>query len=126
LGYTLGSEALGKLGLGIQHTRYRKSVSDPQELQQAQSESRLWLPNATFSVNAGPSMVVFGSFVRGLEEAESAPETALNRSQLPDATRTEQRDLGARFRLPLDVIFTLAYFDISKPYLTLDNSAGPV
>jgi iron complex outermembrane receptor protein len=121
LGYTLGSATLGKFGLGIQRTRYRKSVSDPQELPQAQSESRLWLPNATFSVNAGPNMVVFGSFVRGLEEAESAPETALNRSQLPDATRTEQRDLGARLRLPLDAIFTLAYFDISKPYLTLDN-----
>lgn len=76
--------------------------------------------NAALSLALTRKLTVFGSVARGMEEADIAPDRAVNRSEAPAAINTRQEELVVSYS-PLESITVLSgLFRISKPYYNLD------
>jgi iron complex outermembrane recepter protein len=60
------------------------------------SRDRPWLLNIAVIANVTRGLSTFGSFTRGLEESEVAPEIAFNRDEAPPALLTNQLHAGLR------------------------------
>lgn len=122
LDYQLRVRDVGQFSAGIQKVDYRKHVMTPGG-PAPESRDAPWLFNASASVDLTSSMMIYGSYTRGLEESDVAPETAINRDEAPPAIRTRQFDIGARVRF--DGMTVIAgTFDIERPYYGVD--AGEV
>ena len=109
---------VGELGVGLQKTNYRKTISPPDTAPiVTRAHPLLW--NATLAVNLLRGLVAYGGYTRGLEDSGVAPEIAVNRSEAPPALLTSQRDLGLRYALgPMRLV--VGGFDVRKPYFNLD------
>ncbi len=110
---------IGEAGFSIQKTDYRKRLQKP-AAPLATAEDRPWLYNVTAAGYLGPSLAVFGSFARGLEESGVAPSNALNRNELMPAIRTTQGDVGLRYALAPGIKLVASVFDMRKPYFNFD------
>lgn len=121
VGYHAMLAGSGELDLGLQHTDYRKRVSPP-GAQPIFAHDRLWLFNAAATLQVASNLVVYAGTSRGLEEAQIAPETAVNRDEAPPAIRTRQVDGGLRWRAERGVDLVAGLFSIEKPYDGLDAS----
>ena len=119
LGYEGRWRGVGELSLGIQRTSYRKAVVRPSGALPV-TEASPWLFNGTLSVLAGPSLVFYAGYSKGLEESPVAPEVATNRGEAPPAIITRQKDAGFRFRLSQSLNLVAGVFDVRKPYFALD------
>lgn len=109
---------LGQLNIGVQRSDYRKTVLTPGGALPV-SRDRPWLFNVAATVDLRPSLAIYASLTRGLEESNVAPETAINRDEAPPAIRTRQIDAGLRWRIgPTTLIASV--FQIEKPYYGLD------
>jgi len=76
--------------------------------------------NAALSIDLNSALTLYGSLTRGMEEADVAPDRAINRSESPAAIDTKQEEVVLRYA-PSDAITLLAgLFRISKPYYNLD------
>ncbi|QAY75276.1 TonB-dependent receptor domain-containing protein [Sphingosinicella sp. BN140058] len=111
----------GELDLGLQHTDYRKRVSPPGAAPIV-AHDRLWLFNAAATVEIASGLAVYAGTSRGLEEAQIAPETAVNRDEAPPAIRTRQVDGGFRWHAAPGFDLVAGLFSIAKPYDGLDAS----
>lgn len=108
----------GQLNLGLQRSDYRKTVEAPAGPLPV-SREKPWLFNAAATVEVAGPLALYGSYTRGLEESEVAPDIALNRDEAPPAIRTRQLDAGVRLRAgPMTLI--AGGFAIEKPYYGLD------
>jgi iron complex outermembrane receptor protein len=119
LGYEGRWRGVGELSLGIQRTFYRKKVVRPSGALPV-TEASPWLFNGTVSVLAGPSLVFYAGYSKGLEESPVAPEIATNRGEAPPAIITRQKDAGFRLKLSKSVNLVAGLFDVRKPYFALD------
>ena len=109
---------VGEIGLGLQKTDYRKTISPP-DAPPIVTRAKPWLWNATLAVNLVKGLVAYGGYTRGLEDSGVAPEIAVNRSEAPPALQTSQRDLGLRYAFgPMRLV--VGAFDVRKPYFNLD------
>ncbi|HEY0627763.1 MAG TPA: TonB-dependent receptor [Sphingomicrobium sp.] len=112
---------VGEVSLGVQRTRYRKQVTDPDPtVTFPESRDSPWLPTATAAVYLNPRLALYGGFTRGLEESAAAPIEAVNRSDAPPAIRTRQVDGGIRWLVSPGLSAVAGLFRISKPYFNLD------
>ncbi len=112
---------VGELGVGIQKTQYRKSVTDPDPaIVLPVTRDSPWLISATAATNLTPKLALYAGYVRGLEESPVAPSDALNLNEAPPAIRTEQKDGGVRWEISSGVTAVLGVFDITKPYFNVD------
>lgn len=57
---------------------------------------------------------LYASYVEGLEESGQAPATASNAFQLLDPAKSEQREVGAKFKIGQNSLAQIAYFDIDR------------
>ena len=120
LGYQLLWRDLGEFSLGLQKTRYRKSVVTPTEaLPETRDNPFLW--SATAAAYLTRSLAIYGGYTRGLEESDVAPANASNRNEAPPAIRTRQQDIGFRYALLPRLSLIVGLFDIEKPYFNLDS-----
>jgi iron complex outermembrane receptor protein len=120
LGYQLLWRDLGELSLGVQKTRYRKSVVTPTEaLPETRDNPFLW--SATGAVYVSDKFAVYGGYTRGLEESDVAPANAINRNEAPPAIRTRQQEIGVRYAIAPRLSLIVGLFDIEKPYFNLDS-----
>lgn len=109
---------VGEVGLGLQRTDYRKTISPP-NAPAIVTRAHPWLWNATLAVNLFRGLVAYGGYTRGLEDSGVAPEIAVNRSEAPPALLTSQRDVGLRYAFgPMRLV--VGGFDVRKPYFNLD------
>ncbi len=120
IAYGLQWDKIGELGLGLQRTKYSKVEAQP-DLPITYYQADPWLQNATLAINIGSTVVVYGSYTRGLEDSGVAPDTATNRGQPLPAIKTLQQDIGLRWTPTDSTKLIIGYFDISKPYLTTDS-----
>jgi iron complex outermembrane receptor protein len=111
------------LGLGILSDHYRRDVRlAPATVDVDRTSPRLL--NVRLETERSRPLVVYGSFVQGLEDSALAPVSAANRNEPPPATRTWQVDGGVRWvsgwstEEKLQVL--LGAFDIHKPYFNSD------
>jgi iron complex outermembrane receptor protein len=121
LGYQLLWREVGEVSLGVQKTRYSKSVVTPAEtLPETKASPMLW--SATAAAYITDRLAIYGGYTRGLEESDVAPANATNRNEAPPAIRTRQQDIGIRYALSPRLSLILGLFDIEKPYFNLDNA----
>jgi iron complex outermembrane receptor protein len=116
LSYSLAWHGLGEMTLGVQRTHYVKTVEG------VRGSSTATLPYISATVPLGEKLSLYGSFVRGLEDAGTAPNYATNANMVLPANRTRQHDFGLRFAPAKGTVLILGYFDIAKPYIALDRS----
>ena len=109
---------VGEVSIGLQKTRYRKTITPP-EGEAIVTRADPWLLNGTLALNLVRGVVAYAGYTRGLEDSAVAPEIAVNRSEAPPALRTSQRDLGLRFAFgPMRLV--VGAFDVRKPYFNVD------
>lgn len=126
LSYSLAWQGLGEMTLGVQRTHYVKTVTQPAAgatgPQAVRGSSVATLPYASATVPLGARLSLYGSYVRGLEDAGTAPNFATNANMVLSANRTRQFDFGLRFAPAKGTVLIVGYFDIAKPYIALDRS----
>ena len=105
----------GSFALGVLNDHYRRTVRMPTGESDTDQTSP-WLINMRLAVNAGRHLIVYGSYVQGLEDSAVAPVSAENRNEPPPATRTWQLDGGVRYAPSDQLQLILGAFDIHKPY----------
>lgn len=120
LDYQAIARGLGQFSIGLQKLNYRKQVVTPHGPAPV-ARDKPWLLNATAVIDLTPELSVYGSFSRGLEESDVAPETAVNRDEAPPAIRTRQVDAGIKQRLA-GMTLIAGVFDIKRPYYGVDGS----
>lgn len=121
IGYSLAWRGLGELTLGLQRTHYVKRVANP-GVPLASGTSNVTLPSASAALNLARGLTLYGSFVRGLEDAGSAPGYAANAYQVLPAIRTSQYDVGLRWSPVKDTTLIAGYFWIRKPFIDIDQA----
>jgi iron complex outermembrane recepter protein len=121
LGYQAEYADLGQISAGLQRVDYRKNVTTPTGPRPT-SRDRPWLVNVAATANLSSNLSLFGSFTRGLEESDVAPEIAVNRDEAPPALRTRQVDAGVRARFGT-LTLIVGVFDIERPYYGVDGSS---
>jgi iron complex outermembrane receptor protein len=121
LAYQADYAGLGQISAGLQKVDYRKSVTTPSG-PRPDSRDKPWLVNVAATANISRNISLFGSYTRGLEESEVAPEIALNRDEAPPALRTKQIDVGLKTKIGPITLITGA-FDIQRPYYGVDGES---
>ena len=121
LSYSLKWKDLGEVTAGLQYTHYVKRVAAP-GLGLARGVSDVNLPYLSAALTLTPRLTIYGSYVRGLENAGTAPGYASNANQVLPAIRTKQYDLGLRWSPLKETTVILGYFQIAKPYIDIDTA----
>lgn len=103
---------------GIQWVDYRNSAASDSERSTSHERPRLY--NASFGVLFPGSSEVYASYVRGMEEAGTAPNSSVNRNEVLPALMAEQRELGFRTAIHRMLLIGAA-FEISKPATGFDE-----
>ena len=116
LSYSLAWKGFGEMTLGVQRTHYVKTVAG------VRGSSVATLPYASATVPLSGQLSLYGSYVRGLEDAGTAPNFATNANMVLSANRTRQFDFGVRFAPAKGTVLIVGYFDIAKPYIALDRA----
>jgi iron complex outermembrane receptor protein len=96
LSYSLKWKGLGEFTAGLQRTHYVKVVVAP-GLPIARGTSDETLPYFSAAATLTPRLTIYGSYVRGLEDAGTAPGYASNANQVLPAISTRQYDFGLRW-----------------------------
>lgn len=121
LSYSLKWKGLGEFTAGLQRTHYVKRVAAP-GLPTARGTSDENLPYFSAAATLTPHLTIYGSYVRGLEDAGTAPGYASNANQVLPAIRTKQYDLGLRWSPVKETTVIVGYFQIAKPYIDIDTT----
>jgi len=121
LAYQGSWKGVGELDLGLEKSRYRKTVTSPTGVLPT-SRDAPWLFNASAALQISKAVSLYSGVSRGLEESDVAPSVAVNRNEAPPAIRTRQIDAGARWVLAPHMTLIAGAFRIDKPYYGLDAS----
>jgi iron complex outermembrane receptor protein len=121
LSYSLKWKGLGEVTAGAQRSHYVKRVDIP-GTGLVSGSSDVTLPYFSAALTPSDKLTFYGSFVRGLEDAGTAPSFATNANAVLPAIRTRQYDFGVRWSPFKDTTVILGYFSITKPYIDLDVS----
>ncbi|WP_137680994.1 hypothetical protein [Aurantiacibacter suaedae] len=78
--------------------------------------------NGSLALALTGRLTLFGALARGMEEADVAPDRAVNRAEAPAAINTRQEELVVRYDPDDAVTLLLGAFRISKPYYNLDTA----
>jgi len=112
-------KGVGELDLGVEKSRYRKTVTPPTGALPT-SRDAPWLFNASASLQLSRTVSLYSGISRGMEESDVAPSVAINRDEAPPAIRTRQIDAGLRWALAPHMTLIAGAFRIDKPYYGLD------
>lgn len=121
LSYTLAWGEFLTYSAGVQRTHYKKSVHAPEQAAKDRKTDK-WLPSTALTVRLAPDWVAYGSYTKGLEENGQAPDYAANRLEVLPALLTRQYDAGIKWSPFPSTSLIAGYFDIRKPYFSLDQN----
>jgi len=110
---------VGSFAVGVLDDHYHRSVLVPGESVDTDRTGPR-LVNLRMTMDVGRAVILYGSFVQGLEDSALAPVSADNRNEPPPATRTRQVDGGLRWAPSEKFALILGAFDIHKPYFNVD------
>lgn len=111
---------VGEAILGLQKTDYQKEIDQP-GLARVGTRDDPWLVSAALAAHLSPTLALYASYTRGLEESGVAPDSAANRNEALPAIRTQQVDAGVRWALRPDLKLVAGLFKVEKPYFTTDE-----
>jgi iron complex outermembrane receptor protein len=119
--YGLFWAGVGEINMGVQKTYYHREVQQP-GLPLATSQANPVLYNASGNVFITPQLALYGSYTKGLEEAGTAPASAVNRGEAMPASLTQQVDAGLRYALTPRLSLVAGVFQVEKPYFNVNTS----
>ena len=123
IGYGAEWARHGSISLSLSKSHYRKAVTFANPaLPVTRTGDDPWLYSIGGRLFLTDGLVLYGGYVRGLEESLIAPEIAVNRGEAPPAILTRQMDAGIRYRLTHDFTIIAGVFSVKKPYFNLDRS----
>ena len=112
---------MGEVTAAAQKVNYKKTVKPPAGSFIITDDAPL-LHNFALAITPTNRLVLYSSFARGLEDANTAPPDAANSGEAPPAIRTMQWDAGFRYTLTPRLKLIAGYFHIQKPYFNVDPS----
>ena len=112
---------VGELIVGVQKTRYRKTVDDPYTAFPVVRDAPVLL-SAAGALYITPQLAAYASYARGLEDGPIAPSNAVNFNDIAPAFRTTQNDAGLRWKVSKGVTLVGGVFAVKKPYWNLDSA----
>ena len=121
LAYNLFWTGHANLDVSISRTSYRKSVNfaDPALRDSLTTDTPvLWNVAASYALTR--RLTLYAGLAHGQEEAQIAPDIAINRDEAPPALRTRQVEAGLRYALSPHLGLVAGVFSITKPYYNLD------
>lgn len=121
LSYNLFWAGHANFDASISKTSYRKALdfADPARLDAITRDAPvLW--NVAASYALARQLTLYAGVARGQEEAQIAPDIAINRDEAPPALRTRQVEAGLRYALTPHLGLVAGVFSITKPYYNLD------
>ena len=110
-------QGLGSFAVGVLRDHYQRTVTEPGRVDAQRTTPAL--VNMRLEVERIRSLVLYSSYVQGLEDSALAPLSADNRNEPPPATRTWQLDGGVRWAPTGALQVILGAFDIHKPYFNV-------
>lgn len=116
ISYEARMQEWATLNVGIQKVEYEKRTQASGKT----SKDAPLLYNVAATWTPRKWLTAYASHTKGLEDAGSAPDYAVNRAQVMPAIRTAQSDAGLLWRLGPNLRLVTGYFDVAKPYLDLD------
>nr|WP_305958999.1 TonB-dependent receptor [Aurantiacibacter sp. 219JJ12-13]MDP5262398.1 TonB-dependent receptor [Aurantiacibacter sp. 219JJ12-13] len=111
-----------QVDVGASQVKYRKDIdfADPAATDISVRTSPVaW--NAALSLTPASGVTIYASLTRGLEEADVAPDRAINRAEAPAAIRTRQEEFVLRVEPVAGWTLLAGAFRITKPYYNLDD-----
>jgi iron complex outermembrane recepter protein len=111
---------VGSAAIGVLKDDYQRSAEVPLSTPETFHTMPLLL-NMRVALQAGRSLIFYGSYTQGLEDSALAPLIAINRGEPPAAGRTWQVDGGVRYAPDEKLRVIFGAFDIHKPYLNVDS-----
>lgn len=115
-------KGVGQLNVGVQKTKYRKQIDQPQ-LESFITSDSPWLYNVAGAWTLSDQVSFYGGYTLGLEESGVAPQSAINRNEALPAIRTQQQDIGLRWAINPELKLIVGFFDVRKPYYSLDANS---
>jgi iron complex outermembrane receptor protein len=109
--------------VGLQRASYEKTAL-PASGGAFTSRQTAWLWNASVAGNVTSRLVAYAGMSRGLEDSGTAPNNASNRGQPLPALITAQSEAGLRYRFAGGISLLAGWFEIEKPYFSVDPSDG--
>lgn len=119
--YSMRWKTILQLNMGVQHADYSRHDVQP-GVSPASLNDSPWMQNLTMSVSVSPTLAVYGSYTRGLEDNGIAPDSAANRGQPLPVIKSRQYDMGISWTPADNTKLIVGYFDITKPYVTGDSN----
>lgn len=121
LSYNLFWTGHANFDASISKSTYRKAVdfADP-TLRDSLTRDTPLLWNVAASYALTRRLTLYAGLARGQEEAQIAPDVAINRDEAPPALRTKQVEAGFRYALTPHLGLVAGVFSITKPYFNLD------
>jgi iron complex outermembrane receptor protein len=121
LGLTLEErwQGVGSFAVGVLDDHYHRSVWVP-DTGPDEDRTTPRLVNMRLTIDAARTLLLYSSFVQGLEDSALAPVSANNRNEPPPATRSSQVDGGLRWTPAERFALIVGGFDIRKPYFNVD------
>jgi len=114
---------LVRINLGLLRTDYEKSFTNSENVQRT-TKSKPLLYNVSAAWRPFEPVELYGSYIKGLEEAGVAPASAANRFEVLDPITVTQRELGIRLFFLEGLTAVIAGFDTRKPYLGLEGNTN--
>lgn len=113
--YSLQWSNKAEITAGLQKSLYSRKFGKSNAAPVSTS-SEPWLYNATLSYYATRSLVLYGSYTKGMEEFGTAPDNAVNGGAPLPAALTSQVDAGVRYTITPGLTFVAGVFEVKKPY----------
>ncbi|HET9330592.1 MAG TPA: TonB-dependent receptor, partial [Steroidobacteraceae bacterium] len=110
-------QQLGSFAVGVLRDHYQRTVTEPGRTDAQRTTPAL--ASLRLEFEGIHKLVLYSSYVQGLEDSALAPLSADNRNEPPPATRTWQLDGGLRWAPNGTVQVILGAFDIRKPYFNV-------
>lgn len=102
--------------LGATYSRINtRSLGQDGLRQQPDYNQGRWSPSASLLFKPMPWLTLYGSYIEGLEQGGTAPETSVNYGTMMAPMVSRQYEVGAKAQLG-GVLLTTALFDIEKAY----------
>lgn len=122
-GYSLTRPRSFAIDLGLSLAQNRKEIRFAALTAPVISRATPLTGSLTGNVNITDRLTAYGGYIRGFEEVQAAPATAVNRGEAPPAIRTEQTDMGLRYAITPSLSLVAGVFSISKPYFNSDAAS---
>lgn len=113
-GYRLELGTRATVGVGVQRTRYAKTVVVPDGSRTQRTEGA-WLHDASVVIALGSRTTAFATATRSLEESGVAPQNAANRNAVLPPVLATQYEAGLKWQLTDSLALIANGFDLRKP-----------